>query len=86
MFGEDLTVAEHTNLIDLDNRLHQSWALGEKFILGWAPSDQGIAFLIAPHYFLADQIQRAPRGTISIEDSFYRELVSSPKRQSPGSP
>ena len=81
LFGEDLTVAEHTNLIDLDNRLHQSWALGEKFILGWAPSDQVIAFLIAPHYFLADQIQRAPRGTISIEDSFYRELVSSPKLQ-----
>jgi len=81
LFGEDLTVAEHTNLIDLDNRLHQSWALGEKFVLGWAPVNQGIAFLIAPHYFLADQIQRAPRGTISIADSFYRELVSSPKQQ-----
>ncbi|MCW8844741.1 MAG: hypothetical protein OQK99_02810 [Gammaproteobacteria bacterium] len=81
LFGEDLTVAEHANLIDLDNQLHQSWALGEKFVLGWAPSDEGIAFLIAPHYFLADQIQRAPRGTISIADSFYRELVSSPKQQ-----
>jgi hypothetical protein len=80
LFGEDLTIAEHTNLIDLDNRLHQNWALGEKFVLAWAPSDEGIAFLIAPHYFLADQIQRAPRGTSSIEDGFYRELVSSPKQ------
>jgi hypothetical protein len=83
LFGEDLTVVEHANLIDLDNRLHQSWALGEKFILGWAPTDTAMAFLIAPHYFLADQIQHGGSGKIDISDGVYRELVTSPKRREP---
>ena len=81
LFGKDLTVAEHSNLIDLDNLLHDSWALGEKLVLGWAPSNGGIALLIAPHYFLADQIQSAPFGSVSLDQGIYRELVSSPKQR-----
>jgi hypothetical protein len=82
LFGEDLSVVEHANLIDLDNRLHETWALGEKFVLGWSPGQSDIAFLIAPHYFLAEQIQQGHAGKIDISNGLYRELVSSPKQKS----
>ncbi|MEM7280485.1 MAG: hypothetical protein AAF438_02465 [Pseudomonadota bacterium] len=75
LFGNELSVAEHHNLIHLDNALHQRWSLGENMLLGWAPHSDGIALLIAPHWFLADLIHHPPGETSDPIDEFCRQLV-----------
>ena len=75
LFGNELSLAEHHNLIHLDNALHGRWSLGEKMVLGWAPCQDGIALLLAPHYFLADLIQHPPGDESDPIDEFCRQLV-----------
>ena len=75
LFGSDLSLAEHHNLIHLDNALHQRWSLGENMVLGWSPHAEGIALLMAPHYFLADLIHHPPGETSDPIDEFCRQLV-----------
>ena len=51
---ESLSLAERSNIIELDRKLHAHWELGRNFILGWCARDNGIVLLIVPHYTVAD--------------------------------
>lgn len=51
---DTLSLAERSNVVELDRKLHAQWELGRNFILGWAPQDTGIELLSVPHYRVAD--------------------------------
>jgi len=50
----NLDLRQRGNLVELDKRLHQFWALGKNFIIGWSPHEEGILLLVVPHYTIAD--------------------------------
>jgi len=49
-----LSLAERSNIVELDRELHGLWGLGRNLILGWSARDKGIELLIVPHYSVAD--------------------------------
>ena len=49
-----LSLAERSNIVELDRELHTLWGLGRNFILGWSARDTDIELLIVPHYAVAD--------------------------------
>ena len=49
-----LSLAERSNIVELDRELHAQWGLGRNFILGWSGTQTGVCLLIAPHYSVAD--------------------------------
>jgi len=51
---DTLSLAERSNVVELDRHLHSHWELGRNFILGWAPAGKGIRLLIIPHYSVAE--------------------------------
>lgn len=51
---DTLSLAERSNIIELDRALHAHWGLGRNFILGWHAKSNGIELLIVPHYTVAD--------------------------------
>lgn len=51
---DTLSLAERSNVVEIDRQLHAHWALGRNVILGWCPLDQGILLLVVPHYTVAD--------------------------------
>ncbi len=63
-----LSLAERSNIVELDRKLHGHWALGKNFILGWSPNPTGISLLIVPHYTVADYAL----DTRSAEDETVR--------------
>ena len=76
-------MTEHSNLIELDNRLHELWALGEKLVLGWALAGSDILLLVVPHFFLSDLVLRSRQQGVNGSRPFYRELISGRKRMGP---
>jgi hypothetical protein len=51
---DSLSLAERSNVVELDRALHACWGLGRNFILGWCPGPQGIELLVVPHYTVAE--------------------------------
>jgi hypothetical protein len=51
---DSLTLAERSNVVELDRALHTHWALGRNFILGWHSNDSVLELLIVPHYTVAE--------------------------------
>jgi len=49
-----LSLAERSNIVELDRTLHTQWGLGRNFILGWCGRETGIELLTVPHYTVAD--------------------------------
>lgn len=49
-----LSLAERSNIVELDRELHAQWGLGRNFLLGWSARDSRIALLVIPHYTVAD--------------------------------
>ncbi len=49
-----LSLAERSNIVELDRELHTHWGLGRNFILGWSSTEAGVCLLIVPHYAVAD--------------------------------
>lgn len=87
---DDLSLAEHSNLIELDRRLHECWQLGRNFVLGWTAYEQGALLLVVPHYAIANYalaIRDKNPGKPASQDvreseRFVTELLSR-KRQMP---
>jgi hypothetical protein len=85
---DTLSLAERSNVIELDRKLHTQWGLGRNFILGWAPQDTGIELLSVPHYVVADYAlaerygSNAPTHETGNQDAanFVMELLAR-KRQ-----
>jgi len=43
-----LDLRQRSNLIELDQQLHELWSLGKNFILGWCPTETGIELACRP--------------------------------------
>jgi len=69
--GNSLDLRERSNLIELDKRLHEHWALGKNFVLGWVPYQSGLLLLVVPHYAIADYAisTEIPPTDITVSDS-----------------
>lgn len=69
--GNSLDLRERSNLIELDKRLHERWALGKNFILGWCAHQSGLMVLVVPHYAIADYAisTEIPPADITFSDS-----------------
>lgn len=55
-FEDALDLRQRGNLIELDKRLHEHWALGKNFIVGWSPYGRGLLLLVVRHYAIADYV------------------------------
>jgi hypothetical protein len=51
---DSLSLAERSNIVELDRHLHGHWGLGRNFILGWCPTETALELLIVPHYSVAE--------------------------------
>lgn len=76
-----LNAAQQGNLRFLERSLQERWNLGQNMLLCWAPSEDGVEVLMAPHYFLArfsaslndcDPVDRLE----ALNGSFIRKLIS----------
>ena len=65
---DELSLAERSNIVELDRNLHTQWGLGRNFILGWCGTGAGIELLIVPHYTVAEYALSTRRGNIPEED------------------
>lgn len=64
----NLSLADRSNLVELDRHLHRLWELGRNFILGWCGTDYGIKLLVIPHYAVADYALSSRRGNIPADE------------------
>ncbi len=60
---DSLSLAERSNIVELDRELHAQWGLGRNFILGWSAGERRIRLLIVPHYAVADYALGARQDT-----------------------
>ncbi|MBT8422843.1 MAG: hypothetical protein KJP03_06980, partial [Gammaproteobacteria bacterium] len=75
-----LSLAERSNIIELDRELHSLWGLGRNFILGWSARNTEIELLIVPHYTVAEFALGAhcddTEGTNQDAANFVMELLA----------
>ncbi|MGD2167486.1 MAG: hypothetical protein PVF63_05215 [Gammaproteobacteria bacterium] len=50
----EMSLRERSALVDVDNRLHEQWRLGQNVLLCWCPEPRGLAVLVVPHYAVAE--------------------------------
>ena len=82
----ELDLKQRSNLIHIENCLHEEWALGKNSIIGWCPTENALLILVAPHYAIAEYAT-TPRSNQAPEDpkistDFITELVSGDRRLS----
>ena len=82
----ELDLKQRSNLIHIENCLHEEWALGKNNIIGWCPTENALLILVAPHYAIAEYTT-TPRSNQAPEDpkistDFITELVSGDRRLS----
>lgn len=53
-FLSGMSLRERSALIDVDNRLHEQWRLGQNVLLCWCPEPRGLSVLVVPHYAVAE--------------------------------
>ncbi len=58
---DSLSLAERSNIVELDRELHAQWGLGRNFILGWSAGERQVRLLVVPHYAVADYALGAQR-------------------------
>lgn len=68
---DTLSLAERSNIVELDRQLHGHWGLGRNFILGWCGTATGIELLIVPHYTVADYALAARPGSPNVTNSSH---------------
>lgn len=78
---DSLSLAERSNVVEIDRQLHAHWSLGRNFILGWCPHEHGIQLLVVPHYTVADyalglrQGATTPGGENAEATDFVMQLL-----------
>ncbi|MBJ89560.1 MAG: hypothetical protein CMO98_06815 [Woeseia sp.] len=82
----ELDLKQRSNLIQIENCLHDEWALGKNNIIGWCPVENTLLILVAPHYAIAEYAttprrDQAPENT-KVSADFITELVSGDRRLS----
>jgi hypothetical protein len=63
-----LSLAERSNIVELDRHLHAHWGLGRNFILGWCAVEDSIQLLIVPHYQVAEFALSDRHGNIPADE------------------
>lgn len=78
-FASEMGLKQRSNLVHLEQCLHNEWSLGQNTILSWSPLDDGILVLVVPHYAIAEYTA-APAGDPSLSRKvsarFITELIS----------
>ena len=63
--AHDMPLRQRSNLVHLEQCLHEEWRLGQNNILSWAPLDDGLLILVVPHYAIAEYTAPRTKGRIS---------------------
>jgi len=77
--ASEMGLRQRSNLVHLEQCLHDHWSLGQNSILSWAPLDDGLLILVVPHYAIAEYTAAPaddPRLPQRVSSSFITELIS----------
>ncbi len=77
--ASDMGLKQRSNLVHLEQCLHNEWSLGQNTILSWAPLDDGILILVVPHYAIAEYTANPgddPHMPHRVSARFITELIS----------
>ena len=77
--ANEMGLRHRSNLVHLEQCLHNAWSLGQNSILSWCPRDDGILILVVPHYAIAEYTAAPsddPRLPKKVSERFMTELIS----------
>jgi hypothetical protein len=75
--AQEMPLRQRSNLVHLDQSLHQHWSLGQNTILSWTPIDDGLLILVVPHYGIAEYATtQAGDQNPRVSAHFITELIS----------
>ena len=77
--ANEMGLKQRSNLVHLEQCLHEEWSLGQNTILSWSPLDDGILVLVVPHYAIAEYTaapSEDPRIGRNVSARFITELIS----------
>ena len=77
--ANEMGLRHRSNLVHLEQCLHDAWSLGQNSILSWCPRADGILILVVPHYAIAEYAAAPsddPRLPKKISERFITELIS----------
>jgi len=82
--AQEMGLRQRSNLVHLEQCLHQHWSLGQNNILSWAPLDEGLLILVVPHYAIAEYTSPSTGDakTSRVSARFITELISGERRLS----
>ena len=82
--AQEMGLRQRSNLVHLEQCLHQHWSLGQNNILSWAPLDEGLLILVVPHYAIAEYTSPTATDakTSRVSARFITELISGERRLS----
>ena len=81
--AQEMPLRQRSNLVHLEQCLHQHWSLGQNNILSWTMIDDGLLILVVPHYAIAEYTS-AKNGEQStrVSAQFITELISGERQLS----
>ena len=77
--ASEMGLKQRSNLVHLEQCLHNEWSLGQNTILSWAALDDGMLILVVPHYAIAEYTAAPsddPRVPKKVSARFITELIS----------
>jgi hypothetical protein len=77
--ASEMGLRQRSNLVHLEQKLHDEWSLGQNSILSWCPLDQGVLLLVVPHYAIAEYTAAPaadPTMPCKVSARFITELIS----------
>ena len=77
--ASEMELRQRSNLVHLEQCLHDEWCLGQNTILSWTPLDDGILILVVPHYAIAEYAaasSESPAVSQQVSARFITELIS----------
>ena len=81
--AQEMPLRQRSNLVHLEQSLHQHWSLGQNNILSWAPIDNGVLILVVPHYAIAEYTSPQPgESSARVSAQFITELISGERKLS----
>ena len=81
--AQEMGLRQRSNLVHLEQLLHQHWSLGQNNILSWAPLDAGLLILVVPHYAIAEYTSpTADSDGSRVSARFITELISGARQLS----
>ncbi|NIL93664.1 MAG: hypothetical protein GTO71_04335 [Woeseiaceae bacterium] len=81
--AQEMPLRQRSNLVHLEQALHQHWSLGQNNILSWAAIDDGVVILVVPHYAIAEYTSPQPgEHSARVSAQFITELISGERRLS----